>query len=1212
MSALCRNNTSYPTQLAAKLRALYDEFLAAKTDETHEQFKFAQILKYYQFICRTIMSDPEYGVGNVDNGRGLLIYASMGMGKTRLAVAVAMALWNKYNVIVILPKSLQENMCETVRTVAKLTGQTDEEAETAVNRFNFVSSDAYNAAVQLEKFSSLEGKLVIIDEAHNFFRGIINSGAEESNARRIYDMIMAARNVRLLFLTGTPASKNPFELVPCFNMLAGYELLPSHYELFCKYFVDFKSRTVKNADRLANRLVGLVSHVSAYSVNEIGQTIDKKARDDGWFPEELPMVVVKVEQSEEQFKQYLKYREIEEKESKLKKVKASRGVLSGPALSLPSSEKGGNTYYVKSRSCSNYHFIDGTFSADESPKMEKIAQQINECPGLSLVYSQFVNTGGLGSLEGYLQKLGFTPAAGAPQTRPLRTAAQTRPTAVSLQSSTITRKSAVGESAPPGAQGEITTKDSIAKNDAELAVAIGHKGRHISSPNYNLKAYDIARELAITEHLRKNVIETYNDAEWKVILKTVARGLEQFDFDKMAYYDPKSVPEIPYREGKSGRVGNCKAMTVSKIMNLHHGQRKLLNSEVECLTQLLSDARQKVTIVYAGSAPGVHLTYFLTLFPNAYWILYDPATFYAELHKSFCAKNFELHNEYFTDEVAAKYTGKCDIFISDIRLNPDREEDFENNTRRDMKMQAKWTKIINPRLGSMLKYRMPYNLLPGEHISYMPGKIYLQMWPSACSAEARLISTNAEINSPDILIDVKHYEDWFAQHNMLRMWHTFAPPEPMHVDGYDRCFDCTCEAYMWKRYREMPGAARMSISDYMIKSTKITHQGLINIVKVANSKMAATSGMKMHGHVAEECAPTRIMKSIDTFCGISGHANSTQAPPKLEFTPPSADLVGVIKATTKKTGKTTATETDNTDITVHGGADLTTLVTKKSNDDPTEPFTVQESATSPSQEASLRRRPQGRAQGESAAPSAGQKYAVISGETPMDVRAKIKEIFNSDENKHGDLIRVLLISKSGAEGLDLKNLREIHILEPYWDKARVDQVRARGVRMGSHDDLPYEERVVQAFIYISTANKKFMSTLPDSRKIEHTIDEEFYDNAARQFEINETFRKVLRSVSIECDVMGREGCRTCAPTNVQLFDKSAATDLTLPDPCKARETTEIEAIKFTHNGTDYYYREDKTSIYGYTFYKFDTDLDSYTAVDPSDAIISDLLAAIQA
>ncbi|KAL6755944.1 hypothetical protein V8C86DRAFT_3098042 [Haematococcus lacustris] len=54
-------------------------------------------------------------------------------------------------------------------------------------------------------------------------------------------------------------------------------------------------------------------------------------------------------------------------------------------------------------------------------------------------------------------------------------------------------------------------------------------------------------------------------------------------------------------------------------------------------------------------------------------------------------------------------------------------------------------------------------------------------------------------------------------------------------------------------------------------------------------------------------------------------------------------------------------------------------------------------------------------------------------------------------NLHGEIAKVLLISRSGAEGITTRNVREVHILEPFWHANRVEQVVGRAVRAHSHD-----------------------------------------------------------------------------------------------------------------------------------------------------------------
>ena len=74
---------------------------------------------------------------------------------------------------------------------------------------------------------------------------------------------------------------------------------------------------------------------------------------------------------------------------------------------------------------------------------------------------------------------------------------------------------------------------------------------------------------------------------------------------------------------------------------------------------------------------------------------------------------------------------------------------------------------------------------------------------------------------------------------------------------------------------------------------------------------------------------------------------------------------------------------------------------------------------------------------------------------------------NTPENQNGDKIKVVLITKAASEGVDLKNIRQIHIMDPWWNLNRVEQIIGRGIRLCSHKALPFEKRNAQLFLYTS-------------------------------------------------------------------------------------------------------------------------------------------------
>lgn len=97
--------------------------------------------------------------------------------------------------------------------------------------------------------------------------------------------------------------------------------------------------------------------------------------------------------------------------------------------------------------------------------------------------------------------------------------------------------------------------------------------------------------------------------------------------------------------------------------------------------------------------------------------------------------------------------------------------------------------------------------------------------------------------------------------------------------------------------------------------------------------------------------------------------------------------------------------------------------------------------------------------------------ALISSDTPIQKRRKLLDIFNSYENRYGDKIKILLGTRSISEGITLKSVRQVHILEPAWNYSRLKQVIGRAIRNRSHEFLPPVDRDVEVYMYIATPPK---------------------------------------------------------------------------------------------------------------------------------------------
>jgi hypothetical protein len=93
------------------------------------------------------------------------------------------------------------------------------------------------------------------------------------------------------------------------------------------------------------------------------------------------------------------------------------------------------------------------------------------------------------------------------------------------------------------------------------------------------------------------------------------------------------------------------------------------------------------------------------------------------------------------------------------------------------------------------------------------------------------------------------------------------------------------------------------------------------------------------------------------------------------------------------------------------------------------------------------------------------RFAIWSGDETLKYKKNINQIFNNPNNKDGSLIKIILGSPSIKEGVSLKRVRAVHILDPYWNWSRLDQIIGRAIRYCSHKDLPMKERIVNIYKY---------------------------------------------------------------------------------------------------------------------------------------------------
>jgi hypothetical protein len=221
---------------------------------------------------------------------------------------------------------------------------------------------------------------------------------------------------------------------------------------------------------------------------------------------------------------------------------------------------------------------------------------------------------------------------------------------------------------------------------------------------------------------------------------------------------------------------------------------------------------------------------------------------------------------------------------------------------------------------------------------------------------------------------------------------------------------------------------------------------------------------------------------------------------------------------------------------------------------------------------------------------------------PETISSKIQAI--AANNMYGEIIKVLMITSSGAEGISLKNVRYVHITEPYWHPVRTEQVIGRARRICSHQELPEELRTVEVFLYLMVFSKEQLKTdicLPDKSKIDNltrvTTDEALYEIATIKENITNKILNAVKEASFDCALHSKAGakeqlqCFSFGKVNSDKFSyyPSIAEEESDVIEDKNKVTITWQAVDLELNGIKYALKQDTGEVY---------DLDSYIRGQP--------------
>jgi hypothetical protein len=246
-------------------------------------------------------------------------------------------------------------------------------------------------------------------------------------------------------------------------------------------------------------------------------------------------------------------------------------------------------------------------------------------------------------------------------------------------------------------------------------------------------------------------------------------------------------------------------------------------------------------------------------------------------------------------------------------------------------------------------------------------------------------------------------------------------------------------------------------------------------------------------------------------------------------------------------------------------------------------------------------------------------YALYTGTETHEEREIIRNIYNGDwdfvptniseqlraksnNNNTGDIIKVLMITSSGSEGINLRNTRFVHIMEPYWHPVRSEQVIGRARRICSHKSLPLALQTVEVFVYLMIFSPEQLDSdnavelkrhdLSKIDKLPVTSDQLLFEISEIKGNLTRQLNESIKESSFDCQLYSNGKCVNFGEPNASKF--SYFPDYTKEGDDNSYKLNQTQKITWkgkpiTIGGVDYVYKrinDNLLNIY---------DKDSFTA-----------------
>lgn len=193
---------------------------------------------------------------------------------------------------------------------------------------------------------------------------------------------------------------------------------------------------------------------------------------------------------------------------------------------------------------------------------------------------------------------------------------------------------------------------------------------------------------------------------------------------------------------------------------------------------------------------------------------------------------------------------------------------------------------------------------------------------------------------------------------------------------------------------------------------------------------------------------------------------------------------------------------------------------------------------------------------------------------------EIRRIFNSDNNKDGKDLKIILGTTSIMEGISFYNVKDVHILNPWWNESRTQQVIARAVRFKSHISLPPSKRFVNVYKHYSILPSFPKSSIRDISAIVYT---RTTDDDRRQRILDAINERGLSIASIDQHIGRRSYEKKKQSREFEILLKSFAVDCYLNKEANLTRLVEHFTPDYSNKGNWILFYENPSN--GKTYFK---------------------------